>query len=89
MVRYSNTVVGIVPTQIDYSDYREVAGIKMPFHWTVTWTDGKSTIELSDVQPDVRIDASKFTQPVVAVVKSRRSKKQLSRFSRNGSGFPR
>jgi len=69
VVRYSNTVVGIVPTQIDYSDYREVAGIKMPFHWTVTWTDGKSTIELSDVQPNVPIDASKFAQPAPAVVK--------------------
>ena len=69
VVRYSNTVVGIVPTQIDYSDYREVAGIKMPFHWTVTWTDGKSTIELSDVQPNVPIDTSKFAQPAPAVVK--------------------
>jgi len=69
VVRYSDTVVGIVPTQIDYSDYREVAGIKMPFHWTVTWTDGKSTIDLSDVQPNVPIDASKFAQPAPAVVK--------------------
>ena len=69
VVRYSNTVVGIVPTQIDYSDYREVAGIKIPFHWTVTWTDGKSTIDLSDVQPNVPIDASKFAQPAPAVVK--------------------
>ena len=69
VVRYSNTVVGIVPTQIDYSDYREVAGIKMPFHWTVTWTDGKSTIELSDVRPNVPIDALKFAQPAPAVVK--------------------
>jgi outer membrane lipoprotein-sorting protein len=41
----------------------------MPFHWTVTWTDGKSTIELSDVQPNVLIDASKFAQPAPAVVK--------------------
>jgi photosynthetic reaction center cytochrome c subunit len=69
VVRYSDTVVGIVPTQIDYSDYREVAGIKMPFHWTVTWTDGKSTIELSDVQPNIPIDALKFARPAPAVVK--------------------
>ncbi len=69
VVRYSNTVVGIVPTQIDYSDYREVAGIKMPFHCTVTWTDGKSTIELNEVRPNVPIDASKFAQPPPAVVK--------------------
>ena len=37
LVYYSNTPVGVVPTQIDYSDYREVSGVKMPFRWIVTW----------------------------------------------------
>jgi hypothetical protein len=62
-VRYSDTAVGVIPTQIDYSDYRDVAGVKMPFHWVMTWTDGKSTIELSEVQPNVHIDAAKFATP--------------------------
>jgi len=26
-------------TQVDYSDYRDVAGIKLPFHWELSWTD--------------------------------------------------
>jgi hypothetical protein len=69
-VRYTNTRMGIVPTQIDYSDYREVFGIRMPFHWTVTWTGGMSTIELSDVAPNVPIDDDKFAQPAPAVVKA-------------------
>jgi outer membrane lipoprotein-sorting protein len=69
VLRYTNTLVGIVPTQIDYSDYRDAAGIKMPFHWVVTWTDGQSTIDLSEVQPNVPIDATKFAQPAPAVVK--------------------
>ena len=30
MVRFSKTIVGPVPTEIDYSDYREVAGVKIP-----------------------------------------------------------
>ena len=38
-VRYAETAVGTVPTQIDYGDYREVAGVLMPFRWTMTWTD--------------------------------------------------
>jgi outer membrane lipoprotein-sorting protein len=63
LVRYTTTAVGIVPTQMDYSDYREVAGVKMPFHWTVTWTSGQSTTELSEVQPNVAIDAAKFAKP--------------------------
>jgi photosynthetic reaction center cytochrome c subunit len=62
-VRYSDTAVGVIPTQVDYSDYRLVAGIKMPFHWVVTWTDGQSTIQLTTVQPNAHIDAAKFATP--------------------------
>lgn len=68
-VRYVDTVVGIVPIQTDYSDYREVAGVKMPFHWTVTWTDGQSTVELSEIQPNVPIDAARFNRPAPAKLK--------------------
>ena len=67
-VRYADTPVGMVPTQIDYSDYREVAGAKMAFHLVVTWTDGQSIIQLSEVQPNGAVDAAKFAQPAPAVV---------------------
>ena len=66
LVRFVDTAVGRVPTQIDYADYREVSGVKMPFRWTATWTDGQSTTELSDVQPNVQIDAAKFARPAPA-----------------------
>ena len=69
-VRYSDTAVGVIPAQIDYSDYRAVAGVKMPFHWVVTWTDGQSTIELSTIQPNVHIDAAKFAMPAPPVAKT-------------------
>ena len=62
-VRYSETAVGLNPTQIDYSDYREVYGVKMPFHWTVTWTDGQSIIQLTEIQPNAPIDTAKFGKP--------------------------
>ena len=64
VVRYSKTIVGQVPTQIDYSDYREVAGVKMPFQWRLTWTDGQSMYTLDDVQPNAAIDPAKFAKPV-------------------------
>ena len=67
-LRYTNTIVGTIPIQIDYSDYREVAGVKMPFHWIVTWTGGQSIMELSDVQPNVPIEAAKLSKPAPAVV---------------------
>ena len=63
-VRYTNVPVGRVPTQVDYADYRDVSGVKMPFRWTVTWVDGRSTFELSDVKPNAQIDAAKFAKPV-------------------------
>jgi photosynthetic reaction center cytochrome c subunit len=66
VVRFVDTAVGRVPTQIDYSDYREVSGVKMPFKWTATWTNGQSTTELSEVQPNVSIDAARFARPAPA-----------------------
>jgi len=68
-LRYTNTAVGLVPTQTDYSAYREGSRVKMRFHWVVTWTDGQATIDLSDVQVNVPIDADRFARPAAAVVR--------------------
>jgi hypothetical protein len=65
LVRWTQTGAGPVPVQIDYSDYREVAGVKMPFHWVMTWTNGQSTIQLKDVRPNVAIDDARFGRPDV------------------------
>jgi len=65
LVRFSGSAVGRLVTQIDYADYREVSGVRMPFRWTVTWLNGRSKFELSDVQPNVAIDAAKFARPAV------------------------
>ena len=62
-VRFVDTAVGVIPTQIDYSDYRDVAGVKIPFKRVITWTDGRSTIELNQVQPNVRVEAARFSKP--------------------------
>ena len=45
LVRWTVTPVGLVPTQIDYKDYRDVAGVKMPFQWTVSQTYMQMTID--------------------------------------------
>jgi hypothetical protein len=63
-VRYSDSPVGIVPTQVDFSDYRDVDGIKMPYQWVVTWTDGRSTLIMSELHLNVPIDATKFGVPI-------------------------
>ena len=63
MVRYGNSPIGRLPTQIDYSDYRDVGGIKMPFRFTFAWLDGRDAFQLNDVQLNVPIDAAKFGRP--------------------------
>src|SRR5690242_7527481 len=64
-VRYADTIIGRVPTQVDYSDYRDVAGagIKLPFHVITTWTDGRSDVILTSAEANVAIDAARFRQP--------------------------
>jgi hypothetical protein len=62
-VRYAQTVVGLNPTQVDYSDYRDVAGVKLPFKWIVTWTDGQSIFEMDEVLPNAPISAGIFQKP--------------------------
>jgi photosynthetic reaction center cytochrome c subunit len=69
LVRFVDTAIGRIPTQIDYSDYREVAGIKMPFKITSTWTDGQATVDLTEVRANVEIDPARFRAPAPAQAK--------------------
>jgi hypothetical protein len=65
-VRYADTIIGRVPIQVDYSDYRDVSGtgVKLPFHVITTWTDGRSDVLLTSAETNVAIDAAKFNQPL-------------------------
>jgi photosynthetic reaction center cytochrome c subunit len=65
-VRWNDTAVGRVPTQMDYADYRDVAGVKVPFRTTATWTNGQYTVTLSGVQANAPIDAARFGRPAPA-----------------------
>jgi photosynthetic reaction center cytochrome c subunit len=63
LLRYGKTPIGRIPTQVDYSDYRDVGGIKMPFHLTFAWLDGRDAIQLSDVKTNVQVDEKWFGRP--------------------------
>jgi photosynthetic reaction center cytochrome c subunit len=67
--RFIDTKVGIIPLHIDYSDYRAVSGVKMPFKWTLTWVDGQSTTELSNVQANAAVAAAKFAKTPATTAK--------------------
>jgi hypothetical protein len=63
MVRYGPSPIGRMPTQIDYGDYRDVAGVKFPFEYKFTWLDGRYTAKLSKIETNVAIDATTFGRP--------------------------
>ncbi len=64
-VRYTASPVGRVPTQIDYLQWGTVNGVKIPFTWEVTWTDGRETYRLDpkQVQVNVAIPDARFAKP--------------------------
>ena len=66
LLRFVDTQVGRIPTQIDFSDYREVSGVMMPFQWTSTWTNGQASVQLDDVQANTPIDDARFDEPAPA-----------------------
>ncbi|MGA3044633.1 MAG: c-type cytochrome, partial [Bryobacteraceae bacterium] len=62
-VRYTDTPIGRNPTQIDYADYREVDGVKVPFRWTLARVNGRFTIQIQEAKQNVPIDDAKFAKP--------------------------
>jgi len=63
LVWFSNSPVGRLVTRVEYSDYRDVSGVKIPHKWIVIWLNGRSTYELTSVRPNVPIDAARFARP--------------------------
>ena len=63
MVRLAETPVGRNPTQIDYADYRDVNGVKIPFRWTLSRPNGRFTIQIADVKVNADIADARFAKP--------------------------
>lgn len=66
-VRHVNTADGRLPTQIDYADYRPVAGVLMPFRFTYDWISGREEYTISSYQPNAAIEPARFSEAVLAV----------------------
>src|SRR5262249_19098809 len=62
-LRYGNSPIGRVPTQIDFADYRDVNGIKLPFRITYAWLDGRDSIVLNEIKTNAPVDEAKFGKP--------------------------
>ncbi len=63
LTRYADTPFGLLPTQIDYADYRQAGDVRIPFRWTLARPSGRFTIQISDVKENVPVDDAKFAKP--------------------------
>jgi hypothetical protein len=63
MVRYGETALGWLPTQIDFADYRDANGVKIPYRWTLARPSGRFTIQVSELKQNVPVDDAKFVKP--------------------------
>ena len=62
-VRFTQTPVGPNPTQIDYADYRESGGVKIPFRWTLARPNGRFAIQVASVENNAKVDPARFAKP--------------------------
>ncbi len=62
MVRYTETPVGRMPVQIDYADYREQDGVKVPYKWTLSRPNGRFTIQIDQMKDNAPIEDSVFAK---------------------------
>jgi len=63
MVRFADTPLGRNPTQIDYADYRDSGGAKIPYRWTLSRPNGRFTIQVKEALANVTVDDAKFAKP--------------------------
>ena len=63
IVRYADTPLGRIPTQVDYADYREQDGVKTPFRWTLSRVNGRFTIQIAELKNNAAIEDAKFVRP--------------------------
>ena len=68
LIRYAETPVGRNPTQIDYADYRDANGVKVPFRWTLARPGNRFTIQVEQVQQNVPVDDAKFAPPPASAI---------------------
>ncbi len=71
-MHHTDSPVGALVTQVDFSDYRDVAGVKLPYKFTVTWLDGREQYELTQIRPNVAVDAARFARPAPPTAPAKR-----------------
>ena len=63
LIRYVETPLGRLPTQVDYANYRDADGVKTPYQWSISRPGNRFTIQVEQLQQNVPVDDSKFAAP--------------------------
>ena len=61
----TTTLVGTIPEQVDFSDYRDVDGMKLPFTIKVSAVDPTYNVvrKITDIKLNVAVDEKRFKKP--------------------------
>jgi len=61
----TTTLIGTIPEQVDFSDYRDVDGLKLPFTIRVSTVDPTYSVvrKFTEIKLNVPVDPKRFTKP--------------------------
>jgi len=65
-IGYARTLIGTIPQQTDFDDYREVGGLRLPFTITMSFADPSSlpiVRKFTEIKLNVPLEESKFDKP--------------------------
>ena len=64
-ITYTETMIGVIPEQIDFEDYRDVDGVKLPFTVKISSVEPGlvSTRKWAEIKLNAPVDDSKFKMP--------------------------
>jgi len=63
ILRYTKSPLGRNPTEIDYSDFRTLDGLKVPFQETIARPNSHLTVQIEHAEFNVPVDETKFVRP--------------------------
>jgi len=66
-ISYTASMIGLIPQQTDFEDYREVRSVKFPFTVQVSTTDSSNPVitrRFKEIRLNVPLDDLEFVKPV-------------------------
>jgi hypothetical protein len=66
LVYYNETLFGQYPTQIEYKDYRDVGGRKVPYEWVISQTRNREYTYAMQMVKAAPIEDAKFAKPAAS-----------------------